>query len=129
LTPEVEISPDSLNGTIGENDQSSQTITISNTGTADLEWAIEEAESDCATPGDLPWLSVSPLLGTTAGSSSDAIEVAFDATGLAAGEYNGLLCIATNDADEPTISLAITLTVVENRLYMPAAMGSPLGNP
>lgn len=129
LPAEIDLSPESLSETLGQNAQSSQTITISNMGTADLEWSIEEATAVCDTPGDVPWLSVSPLMGTTAGGSNDEVDVAFDATDLDEGEYTGLLCIETNDPDEVMIPVTITLTVVGNRLHMPIIMGSPLGNP
>jgi hypothetical protein len=129
LPPEISVSPDGLSQVLGENGQSSDTLTINNLGEADLEWTVEEAPADCNTPGDVPWLSASPLSGTTAGDSSSAVEVAYDATGLVEGEYTGLLCVASNDSDEPLITVPVTLTVISNQHYMPSVMGSPEGNP
>jgi hypothetical protein len=129
LPAEVDVSPDSLSETLGENDQSVQTITISNTGEADLAWSIEEAPTACDTPGDIPWLSVSPVTGTTAGGSSTLVNVTFDATGLVVGDYSGTLCVESNDPDEPTVPISIALTVVRNQIYLEIVLGSPHGNP
>jgi hypothetical protein len=129
LPPEVEVTPGSLSEVLGENDQSSDTLTINNAGEAELEWSIEEAPAACDTPGDVPWLSVSPLTSTTAGGSDSPVDVTYDATGLVEGEYTGVLCIATNDPDEALVSVPITLTVISNQLYLPSVLGSPEGNP
>jgi subtilisin-like proprotein convertase family protein len=53
----------------------------------------------CSNPGDVPWLSVSPTHGTTAPAATTAVDVTFDATGLAAGVYNANLCVSNNDPD------------------------------
>ncbi len=49
-----------------------------------------------------------------AAAASTDVEVAFDSTGLAAGEYNGLLCIASNDPNQQTVPVAVTLTVTDS---------------
>ena len=54
---------------------------------------------DCDSPADVPWLSTSPITGTTAAGSGTDIDVTFDSTGLAAGTYNANLCITSNDPD------------------------------
>jgi hypothetical protein len=128
-SPEAELSPESLSETIGENGQSSRTITISNTGTADLAWSIEEATADCDTPADIPWLSVAPPIGTTAGGNNATIDVNFDATALEEGDYTGFVCVGTNDPDEPMTSISVTLTIISNQIRIPIIMGSPQGNP
>ncbi len=53
----------------------------------------------CDMPADVPWLSLLPDNGTTAPAGSSAVEVAFDSTGLAPGEYSSSLCISSNDRD------------------------------
>ena len=47
------------------------------------------------------WLSLSPASGVTAAGERDTIDVHFDATGLADGDYDGVLRILSNDLDEP----------------------------
>ncbi len=51
----------------------------------------------CDLPSNVPWLSVSPLNGTTTGGGSSNATVTFDSTGLAIGTYNANLCINSND--------------------------------
>lgn len=62
---------------------------------------------------DIPWLSVDPSSGTTPGGGSDEVSVVFDSTGLSAGEYTGNLCISSNDPNNATVVVPVTLTVVE----------------
>lgn len=68
--------------------------------------------SGCLTPGDVTWLSVSPDNGVVAGSSSDSVSVDIDATGLAQGQYVADVCIQTNDPENPTLVVPVTLEVV-----------------
>lgn len=67
----------------------------------------------CDVPTDLPWLSVAPDNGTTAGGDSSTVTVTFDSTGLDAGDYTGLLCVDSNDPDTPRVEVPVTLTVTE----------------
>jgi hypothetical protein len=60
---------------------------------------VSGAARPCDLPADVPWLSVLPDNGTTAAGGSSAVEVTFDSTGLAPGEYNSHLCISSNDRD------------------------------
>jgi hypothetical protein len=60
---------------------------------------VSGAARPCDLPADVPWLSVLPDNGTTAAGGSSAVEVTFDSTGLAPGEYNSHLCISNNDRD------------------------------
>ena len=39
------------------------------------------------------------------------MDVTFDSTGLAAGTYEGILCIDSNDPDEALVEVPVTLTV------------------
>lgn len=129
LTPVINITPENLALAVGENGQLSRPLTISNTGTADLQWSIAEAAADCNAPGDVPWLSVSPQSGTTTDGGSDTITVTLDATGLSAGDYSALLCVQSNDPNQPTTTITVTLNVFPNFIRMPVVMGSPQGNP
>ncbi len=70
----------------------------------------------CDNPTDISWLSVSPAAGTTAPGDSSDVTVTFDATGLAPGEYEALLCVDSNDPHNPRITVPVTLTVVEETI-------------
>jgi Zn-dependent metalloprotease len=87
-----------------------------------------EAPGLCDTPGDIPWLTVSPGNGTTAGSSNSLVDVVFDSTGLAIGVYTGTLCIDSNDPVAPQVEVPVTLTVGEEVpnfiIYLPVVVKS-----
>jgi uncharacterized repeat protein (TIGR01451 family) len=68
----------------------------------------------CAVPSDISWASVTPASGTTTGGSSSTVQVTFDSTGLGAGVYTGTLCISSNAANSPLVTVPLTLTVDDN---------------
>lgn len=57
-------------------------------------------------------MSENPTHGTLAREICDPIDVSFDSTGLAPGEYLGGIQINTNDPREPMITVPVTLTVI-----------------
>jgi hypothetical protein len=57
------------------------------------------------------WLSVSPASGVTAAGETDTVLVTFDATGLADGDYSGSVRVASNDLDEPLVTVPADLHV------------------
>jgi archaellum component FlaF (FlaF/FlaG flagellin family) len=57
------------------------------------------------------WLDVTPLSGTVAPFNSCTIDLMFDATDLANGEYTGEVTINSNDPDSPSINIPVTLSV------------------
>lgn len=66
----------------------------------------------CEVPSDIPWLSVSPDSGTTAASETSTVDVTFDSTGLTGGStYTATLCVESNDAITPLVTVPVTLTV------------------
>ncbi len=67
----------------------------------------------CELPGDIPWLSVDPLFGTTTAYSSTPVTVTFDSTGLAKGSYSSTLCAISNDLTNPLVQIPLTLNVVD----------------
>jgi hypothetical protein len=65
------------------------------------------------TASDIPWVSVAPDSGTTSGGNSTDVTVTFDSTGLTIGNtYTGTLCVNSNDAANPIVTVPLTLTVV-----------------
>ncbi len=66
---------------------------------------------------DIPWIDVSPSSATIAPGASEDINVNFDATGLASGVYNANLRIRSDDPDNPTSIIPVTLNVVTIRTF------------
>jgi hypothetical protein len=69
------------------------------------------APPSCGSPSDLPWARVNPNSGTTPPGGNNDVTVTFDATALSVGVYQGLLCVASNDADAATVEVPVSLTV------------------
>jgi hypothetical protein len=57
------------------------------------------------------WLSVTPQTGTVAAGGNVSVSVGFDASGLAAGTYEGEIVLESNDRDEPRIVVPVVLRV------------------
>ena len=74
---------------------------------------------DTPVPGD--WLRVSPIEGSVPGSTTQGIQVTFDATGLRPGLYTRLMDLSTNDPLNPLVTIPVRMEVVElpNRVYVP----------
>jgi len=70
-----------------------------------------EAIFTCDSPADVPWLSVDPSSGVITAGTSTQVTVGFDSTGLAAGDYEAVVCIDSNDPQTPLIELPVSLTV------------------
>ena len=80
---------------------------------ADLEWSITESAGDCATPSDLPWVSLSATSGTTPAGGLSGVGVTFDSAGLSApSTLAGSLCVSSNDSSRPLVSIPLTLSVI-----------------
>jgi hypothetical protein len=86
------------------------------TGTATHQGApftIEGTLHPCATPTDIPWLSVDPTSGMTPAGTSSEVTVTFDSTGLAPGDYEAQLCVFSNDPATPLVTVPVSLHVLE----------------
>ena len=60
---------------------------------------------------DIPWLTVNPTNGSTAGGGSTPVTLTYNSASLAAGTYTGTLCIESNDPDEDPVTVPVTLNV------------------
>jgi hypothetical protein len=65
----------------------------------------------CSAPTDIAWLSLSTTGGSTAAGGSSDVTLTYNSASLAQGTYTGSLCLESNDADEPLISLPLSLNV------------------
>lgn len=70
------------------------------------------ARNACTDPASVPWLAATPASGSLqAGTNAAAIQLAFNASGLADGSYSANLCVYSNDPMQRRRSLPVTLTV------------------
>ena len=127
--PIIEVKPATLSSSQSPNTQVVETLTISNTGDADLDWDIFEdgttsadysdislvsPVATCDAPDDISWITVNPISGTVPTLSADLVNVTFDSTGLSTGTYSGTLCINSNDPVNPIVQVPLTMTVNTN---------------
>jgi extracellular elastinolytic metalloproteinase len=112
---QIEVTPASLSSNLVRGNQETKSLTIANTasarGAASLSWSVSEAQSNCSTPSDLPWVSASPANGTTSPGSTSTVGVTFDSGAAAPGVHNGVLCITSNDPDSSPRLIPLTLDV------------------
>jgi hypothetical protein len=78
-----------------------------------VEYELGVPPVGCQAPEDIPWLSVSPTSGTAAADGQSTVNVTFDTTGLAAGDYEATLCVNSNDPMMPLVEVPVSLTVAE----------------
>ncbi|UXP32788.1 choice-of-anchor D domain-containing protein [Reichenbachiella agarivorans] len=57
------------------------------------------------------WIKPTPSTGTITAGESEEITVEFDPTGLPIGTYSGMLNVESNDPNNPTMSIAVSITV------------------
>jgi extracellular elastinolytic metalloproteinase len=114
----ISVDPPSMTATQLANTTSTQELRIQNGslgGGADLAWSITETATNCSTPSDLPWLSVSNTSGTTKAGARSMVTVTFNSAGLSApNACTGQLCVASNDPTRPVVSIPLTLSIIYN---------------
>jgi hypothetical protein len=79
-------------------DPSSQTFSISNTGTGTLNWTVTDNSG---------WLSCTPNSGTDSGT----VTVSVDISGLPGGTYNGTITVSDPNATNSPQTIPVTLVV------------------
>jgi hypothetical protein len=80
-----------------------------------------------------PWISLSPDNGTLAPGSSTMVDVVFDSSGMALGEYTALMDVEHN-TPYPVAGIPVTLTIVpgatwEKRVYVNDELVGDIGAP
>jgi hypothetical protein len=77
-------------------------------GLNQVSWLGVEILLGCQ-PGDLPWLSASPISGTLPGGSNQDVSLVFDSTAMLPDIYEGALCIDSNFGH---VRVPLTMTVL-----------------
>jgi len=99
--PDISLNKTSIEKTLPPGGTGSEVFTISNYGNGELEWDGSD---------DRTWMSIAPTSGTISSGSSRDVTVNFTAPGTP-DTYEGTITITSDDPDEPSVEIAVTLTV------------------
>jgi len=96
-----------------------------------IKWSGTDCGSSCGTTtyGEVEdytvnvnsWLRVATTSGTIAPGTSEQINVNFDSSGLALGDYFATITIDSNDTDQPQVEVPVTLHVVNSTVLQVSA--------
>jgi subtilisin-like proprotein convertase family protein len=109
--PEIQVSPTSLSASIQQGASQAAPVSISNIGEGTLNWTVDVAPTSCAAPGAVSWLSAAPTSGATIPGSPDSTTVTMNAAALAPGAYSAFVCVNSNAANSPQVSIPVDITV------------------
>lgn len=107
--PAATVTPNPLVSAVQQGRLRAVALAVTNTGSATLDYTV--AEGDCERPGDVAWLTLASGAGSLAPGRAASIGVTLDAAALTPGLHTASLCVSVNDPVQPTISVAVELTV------------------
>ena len=111
-TPVLVVEPEALAGSAEVGGSTTVPFGIANEGAADLSWTADTADTDCASPNVVPWLSIAPAGGTVGvGAPATDVDVTLDAAALDVGVYTANVCVESNDPLNALLTLPVTFTV------------------
>jgi subtilisin family serine protease len=117
--PTLGLSATTFNASLAPGGNSSQTLTVSNTGNMTLNYSLTIS-------GSPAWLTING--GTTvsnsivSGGAAQPVTLGFNASGMSPGSYNATLNGTSNDPSNPTYAISVALTVL-----IPITVSSPAG--
>lgn len=119
--PALSLSPSAVASTQPISTTVSRTLTISSTGTADLEWSLATASTaDCDSPSQINWLDAEPLNGTASPGTTSTAVLSFDSANLVPTRtYTGTMCLNSNAPATPEVTIPVTLTVEALNHFLP----------
>jgi uncharacterized repeat protein (TIGR01451 family) len=110
--PFIVLDPESVSLDLVHGTQGSGSLTISNGGGEPLEWMFDSSGAlGCDALADVSWLDAATSSGSVPRDGSADVTLDFDAAGLAIGDYDANLCIASNDPLRPLADLPVVLHV------------------
>ncbi|MBM4404012.1 MAG: agmatine deiminase family protein [Candidatus Cloacimonetes bacterium] len=100
--PAIAVNPTTINETLVPDQSVQRTVTISNTGTATLNWQIGGMNS---------WVTVNTSSGNITAGQNQNISLSLTSDGLSDGVYNQTLTITSNATNNPNVNVNISMTV------------------
>lgn len=120
--PSISLSPSSFNfsGIAGGSNPASQTLIVSNSGGATLNWTGSD---------DQTWLSLGTLGGAVAADGSQNVSININSGGLSAGTYNGTITITDPAAPNSPRTVPVTLSLGAPPSFSMSLIASPVLGP
>jgi hypothetical protein len=123
LGPDIFVTPLALDVNLAPGGLVTETVTLLNKGDQALSWSLTVSPT-------VGWLATDPISGTltpeevvVTGTATlllpKSIDVAAVFSEAVEGVYTTTLIITSNDPDEPTINVDVTLTAAFNRIFLP----------
>ena len=104
---EIAVTPSNPRVDAGDTNPTTQTVSLTNTGTATLNWSASVSTN----PVGGTWLSVDTSSGTLAAGASTDITISCDDTGLTTGsEYQGTVLISDSDTGTDVASQKVSVS-------------------
>lgn len=107
LPPEIFVAPTAFTVDLQTAGTTERTLVVFNQGQGPLDFTI-------ALPDAPGFASAAPLAGSVAPGDSTFVIVGFNAANLLTGTYQESLLVQSNDPDESTVTVALTLNVTSN---------------
>jgi hypothetical protein len=116
-TPVLVAKPDRLTFRVPptQNAVSEQTISLINKGTGDLNWVISD---------DSPWITIQQSTGTSNLQGTDA-RIMIDVTGMAPGNYTGIVTITSEGALNSPVYVPVSLNIVSSGVVSQTPVQQP----
>jgi len=110
--PLLYLNPESLVKTMPPDQTDIDTLLIANIGGGILEYSIEIMEGSFQNSIDLDsWLTINPVSGSLNGGEQDNLELTFNTTGLAEGDYSCLIIVTDNPGNQTEIPVTLTVDI------------------
>lgn len=110
--PKIDVAPSSTSAEVEQGATANGSLTISNSGKDLLSFTVSATTAaDCSGVGAMsePWLVVADGRGSV--KPGESMDVSFSMIGAFPGEYNGRLCVASNDPEREMVEVPVTLVV------------------
>ncbi len=101
--PVVSANPTTVTTSAYEDENTSATVTVTNSGNAVLNWTTNATLST--------WGTVSPTSGAIAAGANTVITLSLNTGTMAVGTYNSALVISSNATNNPSLSVPVNFTV------------------
>ncbi|MCG8418918.1 MAG: S8 family serine peptidase, partial [Proteobacteria bacterium] len=113
LTARAEVSIDALDYIVLHGESRTKTLTLTNTGSLDLDWDIcEQVPGSCT---DIPWLSADVASGILAPGDSQIVEITVDGALASVGIYFGALNFISKSGRKPQVIVQIEALITAYR--------------